>query len=205
MCGAFIERYLDGILTNMSAKTSWIVVITFILLGLVSGCSSENEQNWDKVVHEQYEFQIIYPIRWIAETYGESGWRGNEEVKLTISQRIITDMNIQIKRRPIENPSIEDVVNWSNERFESESDDYWGRKRREVEDFLFEEVLIDSYYSIRRRYIHGAAEGIKFEEILIPRENDMLIISYMVDEDHFNQPYDEFEKIYESFQTVSDD
>lgn len=196
---------------NYRIKIKQGFLFPILMLFVISpACSSEREQNWESIKNDLYNFQIIYPTKWIAETHDESGWKGDEEIKLTILQRtpafglssMPSAFSIIIKQRFFEKPEIDDVLTWANESLDSNSSENGLQVPEGYQEYNFEKINVDSYEALRRRYTYSSIEGIKIEEILIPRQSDMLIITYRIDEDFFNENYDDFQKIYISFQAI---
>jgi hypothetical protein len=198
----------------MSNNQIWKSIIIFsciICLVILSGCEPEiNLLEWVTVEHEQYNFSIETPNKWVTELYGDTGRKGVDDTKLVIMRQgsifgsppSPTTFIILVERRAFDNPSLQDTLDWGNESIDRDLSQEGLQTFPGYEEFLFKEEEIAGYSAIRRRYTDFGLGGVTREEIYISREDDMITISLWVDEEYFDDFYPDFQRIVDSFKTI---
>lgn len=195
-------------------KISWRKVGVFLLtclIGLVlrqfaqrppiASPPEDRPVEWNSIAHELYGFTLDYPAWLEANTYGESGYRGDREAKLIISRSPLAGTTIEVLWRQRENATLDEVVAWANERREMGEINYQrsGLAPRYQELFLREEDL-HGQPIFRRRYRFRESVS---EAVYIARDNDMMIIHLGAeDEDLFKTYLPDFERIVQSFRPL---
>ncbi|MCB0033516.1 MAG: hypothetical protein KDE51_05845 [Anaerolineales bacterium] len=182
-----------------------------LCLLFLSACATQsNNPQWVTVKHEQYNFSIDYPTKWVVNLYGEVGYKGVDEQKLIIGPQRPTfglpspssTFSIIVRQRPFDNPSLQDALKWGNETIDQNPLQEGLQTKPGYKEFLFQEEEIAGYNAIRQRYTYSYLGGMIIEELYIPRENDMIIISLGVQEEYFNSFYPDFQRIVNSFKTI---
>lgn len=201
----------------MNNNRIWKSVIYFsciVCLVNLSSCEPEIDLlEWVTVEHEQYNFSIDYPSKWIVELYGDLGRKGVDDEKLVIQRQDSifghpsspSTFIVIIERRPFNNPILEDALNWENEKYDRDLSRGGLHNMPGYEEFLFQEEEVAGYSAFRRRFTLFGFEGLTMEEIYFPREHDMIAIRLRVDEEYFNDFYPDFQRIVDSFKTIPSD
>lgn len=172
----------------------FLLILGILILGLVISHQPPQPELLT-LTHEDFNFTLDYPSKWVAESYGESGYKGNHDVRLRISRPMgfLGDPStfvIRIESRAIKNPSLQDVVNWSNESLDNLYSSFG------FEEIFLEEENLNGHLIMRRQY---AVPAVKYEEVLIARSEDMIIISLAISKDYFSRYHADFNRIVESF------
>lgn len=196
---------------NQIWKSLKYLSYVFCLL-LLSGCATEQDSNqWVTIEHEQYNFSIEYPMKWAADLYSDAGRKGIDDEKLVIMRKNNPILGLPsspstfiiiIEWRAFDNPSLQDALNWGNEKIDADLSQEGVQTKPGYEEFLFQEEEISGYPAIRRRYTYFNLGGVTREEVYILRENDMISISLWVNEEYFNSFYSDFQRIVNSFKTI---
>lgn len=187
--------FLKGFIGAVLFLVIWFTVFSF----LVKPRRSQDLDGLDSIYHEQYEFSVEYPLRWIARTYGDSGYKGGHDIKMIISNgSIISDFNIKILVRESTEPTLEDVIDWSNDRISINQQTAIDRGNEYLEIY-FKNDLLNNEEIARRKYLIGTTLQ---EEFYIARSGDMIIIALQSDESTFDNHIDDFEGIVQSFAPI---
>ncbi|MEZ4514078.1 MAG: hypothetical protein R3C62_19575 [Chloroflexota bacterium] len=183
-----------------------------ICLLFLSGCEAElDNPQWVTIKHEQYNFSLEYPTKWVADIYGDAGRKGVDDEKLVIEREESifgrpsspTTFIIIVERRAFDNPSLQDALNWGNETIARSLSQEGLQTKPGYEEFLSQKENVAGYPAIRRRYTYfGLGEVIR-EEIYFPRKNDMITLSLNVSGEYFDNFYPDFQRIVASFKTIS--
>jgi len=187
----------------------------FCLL-LLAGCTAEEDSpEWVTVEHEQYNFSLDYPTKWVVDLYGDAGRKGNDDQKLVIMRKNNPILGLPsspstfiiiIEQRAFDNPTLQDVLNWGNEKIDTDLSQEGVQTKPGYEEFLFQEEEISGYAAIRRRYTYfnlgKATDRVIREEIYIPREDDMIMINLGIDEVYLHSFSSDFQRIVDSFRTI---
>ena len=180
-------------------------VVGFFLAIIITACTGkyleDTENEWKTVTNEQFNFSVDYPTKWTVLVRDENGYKGAKDVRLIIRRKGFSSDNpatfeIRIESRVMENPDLQDVVDWSDEyleRIRSGPTKGYG-----FEEILLEEDEINGYPVMRRQYTLSSST-IKFEEILIAREQDMIIITMKISQEYFTRYHRDFDRIVASF------
>jgi hypothetical protein len=172
----------------------------FLVLLILSGIWRYlyTPEGWKTLMHDQYYFSIEYPGKWTATKYGESGYRGANEIKLYIYRTHFENFSIRIIQIDSENPTLEEVAGWGENRINqlNLNEDQPERilKVQNLRDYIVEgnKALVRRYGNIGRTY----------EEVYIARPNDMIIIQLSAEADDIEQFLADFYRIVDSFQTL---
>jgi len=183
----------------------------FCLL-LLSGCETEQDSNqWVTIEHERYNFSIEYPTKWSVDLYGDAGRKGIDDEKLVIMRKNNPILGLPsspstfiiiIEWRAFDNTSLQDALNWANEKIDDDLSQDGVQTKPGYEEFLSQEEEISGYPAIRRRYTYFNLGGVTREEVYILRENDMISISLWVNDEYFYSFYPDFQRIVNSFKTI---
>ncbi|KAA3657493.1 MAG: hypothetical protein DWQ04_27925 [Chloroflexi bacterium] len=180
-------------------------VVGFVLAMLIASCSGkyleDTDHEWKTVTNEQFNFSVDYPTKWVTQVFDENGYKGDKDTRLIISRPAIfrhdpSTFAIRIESRAMESPDLQDVIDWSDEYLD------WIRagptKGYGFEEILLEEDEINGYPIMRRQYTLSS-NFLKVEEILIAREQDMIMITMIVDKEYFTSYHRDFDDIVASF------
>lgn len=178
-----------------------LTVIFFVVLTITVGRSlfgiglGEEKGEWERTIHEQYDFSLLHPTSWRGSKHGEQGFKGDERIKLRMYRSLMDGPFVTVRYREANSPSLEDVVDWSREWI----DFYEGTNNSSKDDYeqiLLEEDVLDGKEIIKRRYTLGAT---LFEEVYIARDDDMITIRFQAGIEQFDNYEEAFETILESF------
>lgn len=194
----------------MSVKNVMIflIVIYAVVLGILNQKSvneeGSSEDGWRKVNHEQFDFSIEYPSSLSMILGNEKGYKGARHIRFsayTESWQTPQNLSFTVETQPAETPALEDVVAWSDEDLDEIRTD----PVRAI-NFGFEEIsLLESQVGdlpvYRRRYAYRQS-GLLFEEVYIARENDMVVITFRVEEEYFDEYLQVFNQMVDSFKPL---
>lgn len=150
------------------------------------------------VKHDEFNFVLDHPSKYVSTLYDESGYHGNHDIRLILSKIFYLagqpeTFVIRVESRTINNPSLQDVVKWSDEGLENLSSNFG------FEDISLEETELNGQPIMRRLY---STQTVKYEEVLIPRSKDMFIITLIISKEYFNEYHADFNRIVESFRPL---
>ncbi len=175
---------------------SWPVAILFVLVWFIAATILldvwpivRSEGEWETVTNMEYGFSVDYPTKWKARTYGEHGFKGEDEIKLLIYRSLTGLFEIGVEYKEMPNPTLQDVV-------------AWGESQINKSNYVLikeEEEVLNGYPVIRQRYRLGSA---MYESVHIARTNDMIIISLQADEAEFDSYLEDFDAIVASFRPL---
>lgn len=176
----------------------WFVVA--IIFDLWPFHQVPNQIVWKTASHSEYGFSVDYPTRWISRTYGEHGYRGQDEAKLLIDDRSPQNIfAITIFYFEKSDPSLEDVVFWGDLRIESSNRNFTRRGEDNYEVIDEWNDSINGEPITRRKY--GNTSIVK-EDVYLARDNDMIIITFQATPTDFQLYKDDFDRIISSFRPL---
>jgi hypothetical protein len=155
-------------------------------------------EGWKTITHDQYHFSVEYPAKWATIVHGESGHRGVDEIKLYIYRTYLENFSIRVYQIDAENPSIEEVADWGENRINriNRNEERAAFILREIK---FSDYMIDENKALVRRY---GNEGRIYEDVYIARPNDMIIIQLYTEADDYDRYIGDFYRIVDSFRTI---
>lgn len=159
-------------------------------------------EQWETITHPQYNFSVDYPTKWTAQTFGEYGYRGAKDLKLSIYRNTFLGLDtfeIEIWYRPMESPTLDDVVAWGDMQFAQGNRSLREQGKEEYKEIATKYDEIDDYPVVKRK--SGNNEYLQ-QDIYIARENDMIIIRYENEINHFEDNLAEAERVIQSFRPL---
>ena len=171
------------------------VVILLVGFGFLNALSSPPPESvprdqWETITHELYGFSLDYPPRWLAETYGESGFKGNKLVKIRINRGFAGTVFVRVYYQPAIHPTLEDVERWGQ---------YAGALRSESATVLsFENTALNGHEVTKRTYRSTNT----YQDVYIARENDMILIQLQAQDSDFWDFLPTFDEIVASFRPM---
>ncbi|MBE2202604.1 MAG: hypothetical protein IAE79_28590 [Anaerolinea sp.] len=186
---------------------SWRVAILFVLVWLVGASFLlgfwpfvRNEGEVKTVTNSQYGFSVDYPAKWVTQVYGESGYKGDEEIKLIIHRSLLGTFNIKIRYQPVTKPSLDDVVDWGTARIHRIVYNHITRGTEPgYEEVSLREINLRGETAIERIYMVG---NVMSKDVYIARDRDMIIITFQAEKEEFNNYLEDFEAIVASFRPL---
>ncbi|NOZ51177.1 MAG: hypothetical protein GXP37_14210 [Chloroflexi bacterium] len=174
-----------------------IFAVVFLLgFGFLNALSSPPPESaprdqWKTVTHELYGFSLDYPPGWLAETYGESGFKGNRAVKLRITRGFAGTVFMRVYYQAAINPTLENVARWG--QYAS------GTLRSGNATIIsFEQAELNGYEVAKRTY---RSTNI-YQDVYIAREKDMIIIKLQAQDRDFWDFLPIFDEIVASFRPM---
>lgn len=163
--------------------------------------------SWTAFTQEKYEYSVDYPENWRSVDYPQ-GSHGDFEVIGNIGEGMrcfgcvrFGDIgpSIYIAYREIDNPTIEQVLIWGEERIEKKAKD----NVYQLEDTQITEI--NGYQAVFQTYQHK--DGISRElepaiDAYILRENSAIIFSLDVEPKDYEEIVPIFESIVKSFHST---
>ena len=168
------------------------LVVWFALFCRMSGILGLGtvSDEWETIHHPEYHFSLSYPSNWIARTYGESGYKGNDEKKARIETKSMGFFAIIVRQKEFDQPTNRDVIEWGENRLPKDNS--------ETELFFGEEKLNGAMIW---RKIYRVRERI-YDEYYFPRQQDMIVITFQCKEDDYEYYVETFERIVKSFRAI---
>ncbi|MCB8979038.1 MAG: hypothetical protein H6657_16615 [Ardenticatenaceae bacterium] len=188
---------MEMIRKKISLKTALLFVMVWLLLASISlGYWPVNRSEGEiaTITHELYGFSIDYPTKWKIDTYGENGYRGNDDLKLQIYRTTLNNFAIFIYQTCATEATLQDVHSWRMKPI----------TRLNREEFTYSRISYDEdelngYPIIRHIYI---INDTKFEEVYIARSDDMLSIRLQAPIEDFDSYLEEFDALVASFRSL---
>ncbi len=170
----------------------WLL-LAFLLAGPPLRRTAEGEE-FATITHEQYGFSVVYPTKWRARTYGEAGYRGDDDRKLEVFYNEFGPFWIQVRQKDVYQPDLEDAVRWSLKGFETVNHDPSTR----FEAGPLTEETVNGQPALRRRFI---SEQYIIEEVYLVRASTIIILRLTSEVGTFEDVLDEFNQIVASFRS----
>ncbi|WP_420642693.1 hypothetical protein [Candidatus Leptofilum sp.] len=188
-------------------RVSWrtllfFVLVWFIAYSFLSGFWPvvRSDGEWKTITNLQYGFSVDYPTKWNAQIYDESGFKGEDDVKLRIYRSFRDIFEISVEHKLASEPTLEEVIEWGNLQIDVSAANL---ARRGIEPNYelvnSEEMVIRGKTVFRERYSLGEA---MYENIYLARENDMIIITLQAKETEFDNYLEDFNAIAASFRPL---
>ncbi len=174
----------------------WVVVASFML---DFWPEPHSVSKWKTITHGEYNFTIEYPAKWRVRKYGDSGCKGEREVKLLLFPNWISNTYVEILVKPTNKPTLSDVVNWSEDRLKLYRYNATTRGDNSFRELDLREIVLHDQPVMQRVY---ELKGNKYEEVYIARSNDMIIIRLQSPRNEFPATERIFYKIVESFRPL---
>lgn len=185
------------------------LIIILILLTLLSNCesktSTQEDDGWDLVNHEAFNFSIEYPNNLYMQLGNEFGYRGRKNTRFivfTTGAQRPRNLIITVETQSAESPTLNDVINWGNEDLDEIKSDPAMKINRGFEEIFLVEEQINNVPVYRRRYAFRRS-GLLYEEVYIARGNDMVILKLEVDEDYLDNNLIIFNRMVNSFEPLN--
>ncbi len=149
--------------------------------------------SWKTTTHDQFNFSVEHPSKWVAHRYGEKGWRSEEDLVMKLEMGLAPAFNgVWIMVQENENPSVEDVANWGDEYLNEARQ----KNRLYYEEISLREEQIQGVPILRRVYKFGSLTN---EDVYIARANDMIIIKLRTSQDRYEDYAPDFDRLVKSF------
>jgi hypothetical protein len=197
---------MENKLMPKAIRVSWRAIILFVLVWFIGASILldfwpfiRSEGKWKTVTNTQYGFSVDYPTKWVARTYDEHGFKGEDEVKLRIYRSLLGVFEIAIRYQEASEPTLAEVVAWGDARITSINRNLVGRGEISYEEVTLWEDIIRGHTVARRVY---KREGVMKEDVYIARTNDMIIITLQSEERDFDNYLEDFEAIVVSFKPL---
>lgn len=164
--------------------------------------SPELSEQWKTITHPQYGFSVDYPTKWTAQIFGKYGYRGTNDLKLSIYRNTFLGLDmfeIEIWYHPAESPTLDDVVKWGDIQIAQKNRNLRERGNEQYKEIKMWTSSIDDNSIIQRRFGNSA---ITYEDTYIAREHDMIIIRYQNETDRFENVLTDVERVIQSFRPL---
>lgn len=159
-----------------------------------------SDGEWKTITHLEYGFSLDYPTKWHAKTYGEHGFKGEDEIKLAITRSYRDIFEIGVHYQAMPQPTLKDAINWGNSRIDDSIARLRGLdKPANYQELIAEEVIINGHTTFRQRFVLGDN---MYEDIYIARTNDIIIITLQANESDFESYLEDFNAIVASFRPL---
>ena len=186
--------------TSWSAVALFIITLLFIGSLLLVKYLNKPEGPYATITNAEFGFSVEYPTKWHVQTHGETGYKGERDVRLRIYRYAHNPFRISVHQKSTQNPSIDDVVEWGSRRIQ-ETNNHISKmgdpELTELIEIFFQQENIAGEKTIARRRYGG--NGIIYEDVYIARGNDMIIITLQASEEYFESYLDEFDEIVNGF------
>lgn len=147
------------------------------------------------VSHHKYNFAVDYPSQYVARKY-ENGYRRDRDRKLLIMKTVQDDLYIEFLQKEQESATLEDVLEWRNDRFP------FARNGIHDPDTLVQPMQLSKYDAW---FIDRVSSNGRFlREVYILRERDMFIIEFEAHQSNVTKYEADFEFILRSFRSVEE-
>lgn len=194
----------------MSFQKAFLLFSVLAILVIASGCSPNEEANsapeWRTVSHKQFNFSIEYPAKWRISLHDENGWKGIREARIVLLLPFYlrgssSNFRILIESRTAVNPTLQDVVAWGDEYLDAIYLDPVTKINTGLEEIFLQEDEINGIPILRRRYAFRKS-GLMFEEVYIARNQDMFMITMSTNIERFDDFYEDFNHVVNSFRPL---
>jgi len=189
-----------------NVNVSIFAVLSFILLWVITASfmlnlwpSIHSASKWKAITHEEYNFTIEYPAKWRVQKYGDSGCKGEREVKLLLYPNWMSNTYVEVLVKSMDEPTLSDVVNWSEDRLRLYRYNATIRGDNSFRESALLEMVLHGQPVIQRKY---ELMSNSYEEVYIARSSDMIIIRLQSPCDEFPAKEEIFHKIVESFRPL---
>ena len=162
----------------------WVCTSTVIIWRLIPRQSVPQPIDaWATFSHPEYDFSIQYPEKWSVIHSGESGYRGNEDVKLVVSPSLFDSnaVTVRVYYQESENPSLKKAIDWNYERNTFNGFVEYIDSQEKV---IGNTRVFQNVFQIRERTFH---------EYYFARDNSMFIISFRCESDQYSSYAKDFE------------
>ena len=175
------------------------IIIWLVVVSVSSRCNpiAMLTDSWKTSTSTRYGFSVDHPKWWIARSYGEGGYRGDDEVIFIISSNFDPGFNgIEISRQVATSPSptVWEVAEWG-ERLQKQRKVY-DTPNPDYSQTPLQILSVDGYTVLSRTYKRGSFTD---EDIYIARAEDMIIITLRTSNGQYEKYLDEFTRVWESF------
>ncbi len=167
-----------------------LIIILFIL-SAVAGIVLTRQQllkgKWQTFTHDKYGFSIDYPAGWSADDYGAGGWRGVNYLRAQFIGSIGSNARVFIHQQPMENPNLEDAVEWGQEII----------KRREPYDVsspVEAQVGYGNYPALTQTYRDRSIVGVGLTKVFYVVTADS---AFMLEFTDFQSGYEKTEALFD--------
>jgi hypothetical protein len=153
--------------------------------------------SWKTSTSTRYNFSVSHPKWWIAHSYGEGGYRGDDKVIFIIRSNFDPGFNgIEISRQIASDPTAWDVAEWGMDLRQQSGWRLNERQDTNLTQTPLESIEISEHTVLRRTF---TSEGFADEDIYIARADDMIIITLRTSNGQYERYLDEFNRIWKSF------
>jgi hypothetical protein len=188
------------------SETSWSAVALFVIALLCIGSLllvkylNKPKGQYATITNTEFGFSVEYPTKWHAQIHGETGYKGERDVRLRIYRYARNPFRISVHQKPAKNPSLDDAAEWGSRQIQENNNHISKLGDPELmelaEIFFQQEDMVGGKTIARRRY---AGNGIIYEDVYFARETDMIIITLQAPEEYFESYLDDFDAIVNSF------
>ncbi len=183
-------------------KVLLFVFVWFIAYSFLSGFWPivRSDGEWKTITNLQYGFSIDYPTKWNAQIYDESGFKGEDDVKLRIYRSFRDIFEISVEYKSASEPTLKEVIEWGKSQIDDSIASLNSRGIEPNYSLIYsEETVISGHTVVRERYRLGEA---MYENIYLARKNDMIIITLQTKETEFDSYLEDFNVIAASFRPL---
>lgn len=181
----------------------WPVALAFVAVWLILAFlltgpplrRAANEGEFATITHKQYGFSIVYPTKWRVRTYGDAGYRGDDESKLEVFYNEFGPFWIEVRQKDVYQPDLKDAARWGLKGFETVNLD--PSTRFEVGPLT--EETVNGQPALRRRF---TSEQYIIEEVYLVRASNIIILRLTSEVGTFEDVQDEFNRIVASFRSI---
>jgi len=183
---------------KLSRRQQLIFVLVWLLaaLSVLNLWPSGDQNEFKTITHDQYGFSLQYPARWRATLYGENGLRGNRETKLRITGSGLEAFSVRVYYQQLEHPTMEDAIKLTD-AYIKKSNLYLSSENlplcvqiERYEEIIKNKIITRQMYQCNDSY---------YNQVLFPRQNDIIIIEYRALSNVYEKHLPEFEAIVNSF------
>lgn len=187
------------VLLSLTIAFLFLVVWSVMMVVLLQLPVNRSQAEWTTISNAQYNFTVDYPTKWVAHTYGEHGFKGEDAVKLLIYRSLLGYFEIAVYHQSATEPALQDAIAWGDARIGRINRNRADQGEEALEKYDVLEDTINGHIVARRIYQGG---GVTREDVYIARENDLIIIRLQSEEEDFENYREDFERIVQSFRPL---
>lgn len=159
---------------------------------------SRDTISWKTITHDEYNFSVEYPTKWLARTYGEHGYKGLDATKLRIYESNLGAFKIEVRLQAAENPTLDDVTDWGKRQFKHSQQTLANRGEGPLVEIALTDGHLNGYPIVRFKSKNQGSNVIR-DEVYLARSNDMIMIILQSEESRYEGHLSDFERILNSF------
>lgn len=187
----------------------FITILAILILVALTGCENANQtqvsDDWVLINHVNFNYSIEYPSNLRMNLGNEFGYKGGHYIRFIASTKSFQhpkNLIITVETRTAENPTLEDVIDWSNEDLDAIKSNPVRVINSGFEELFLVEGQIGDIPIYRRRYAYQKSD-LLYEEVYLAREDDMVILTLSVDKEYFDEYLIIFNQMVDSFKPLN--